>query len=36
MVVLVGYSDNHSGLREVSLTQTDRTFSLKLGYAWVP
>jgi len=35
-VVLVGYSDNHSGLRDVSLTQTDRTFFLKLGYAWVP
>ena len=34
-VVLVGYSDNHSGLRDVSLTQTDRTFFLKLGYAWV-
>jgi hypothetical protein len=34
-VVLVGYSDNHSGLRAVDLTQTDRTFFLKLGYAWV-
>jgi hypothetical protein len=34
-VVLVGYSDNHSGLRDLSLTQTDRTFFLKLGYAWV-
>ena len=34
-VVLVGYSDNHSGLRDVSLTQTDRTFFLKLGYAWI-
>jgi hypothetical protein len=34
-VVLVGYSDNYSGLRDLSLTQTDRTFFLKLGYAWV-
>ena len=34
-VVLAGYSDNHAGLRDVSLTQTDRTFFLKLGYAWV-
>jgi hypothetical protein len=34
-VLLVGYSDNYSGLRDVSLTQTDRTFFLKLGYAWV-
>jgi hypothetical protein len=34
-VILAGYSDNHAGLRDVSLTQTDRTFFLKLGYAWV-
>jgi hypothetical protein len=34
-VVLVGYSDNHADLRDLSLTQTDRTFFLKLGYAWI-
>jgi uncharacterized protein DUF5916 len=34
-VLLVGYSDNYSGRRDVSLTQADRTFFLKLGYAWV-
>jgi hypothetical protein len=34
-VLLVGYSDNYSGLRDLNLTQTDRTFFLKLGYAWV-
>jgi hypothetical protein len=34
-VLLVGYSDNYAGLRDVSLTQTDRTFFVKLGYAWV-
>jgi hypothetical protein len=34
-VILAGYSDNHTGLRNVDLTRTDRTFFLKLGYAWL-
>jgi hypothetical protein len=33
-VVFVGYSDNHTGRGNFDLTQTDRTFFLKLGYAW--
>ena len=32
-VVLAGYSDGRLGLRDVDLTQTGRTFFLKLGYA---
>lgn len=34
-VLFVGYSDNHLGTNAFSLTQTDRTFFIKLGYAWV-
>jgi hypothetical protein len=34
-VFLVGYSDNHLGLRDVDLTQTDRTVFFKIGYAWL-
>lgn len=34
-VVFVGYSDNRLGLGDVSLTQTDRTLFVKLGYAWL-
>ena len=39
--LFLGYSDNRSGLtdaqfNETSLTQTNRTFFLKLGYAWRP
>lgn len=30
-----GYSDNHAGARGIDLTQTNRTFFLKVGYAWV-
>ncbi|HVS02504.1 MAG TPA: DUF5916 domain-containing protein [Thermoanaerobaculia bacterium] len=33
-VLFVGYSDNHLGLDRVDLTQTDRTFFVKVGYAW--
>jgi hypothetical protein len=29
----VGYSDIHTGFDQVSLTQTDRTVFLKIGYA---
>jgi hypothetical protein len=34
-VLFVGYSDNHLGIDQITLTQTDRTFFLKLGYAWI-
>ena len=33
-VLFLGYSDNYLGQREFDLLQTDRTFFLKLGYAW--
>jgi hypothetical protein len=33
-VVFVGYSDNYLGLTDVDLSQLDRTFFVKLGYAW--
>jgi|CXWL01.1.fsa_nt_gi hypothetical protein len=45
-VLFVGYSDGYVGSRrgeggtgsidQVDLTQTDRTFFIKLGYAWLP
>lgn len=34
-VLFVGYTDSRFGLEDVSLTQTDRTFFLKLGYAFL-
>lgn len=34
-VLFIGYSDNHLGTDTFSLTQTDRTFFVKLGYAWI-
>lgn len=33
-VLFLGYSDNYLGFQDVNLTQTDRTFFLKIGYAW--
>jgi hypothetical protein len=33
-VLFVGYSDNSSNVNRVDLTRTDRTFFVKLGYAW--
>jgi hypothetical protein len=33
-VLFLGYSDNHIGFDGVDLTQKDRTFFLKIGYAW--
>ena len=33
--LLAGYSDNHLGLADVSLTRTDRTVFVKLSYAWL-
>jgi hypothetical protein len=35
-VFFVGYSDDSAALGRIDLTRTDRTFFLKLGYAWVP
>jgi hypothetical protein len=34
-VLFAGYSDNHLGYTGIDLTQTDRTFFLKVGYAWL-
>jgi hypothetical protein len=34
-VLFLGYSDNYFGGQEYGLTQSDRTFFVKLGYAWV-
>ena len=34
-VFLVGYSDNGIGTSVIGVTKTDRTFFLKIGYAWV-
>jgi hypothetical protein len=33
-VVFLGYSDNYLGLTDVDLNQLERTFFVKLGYAW--
>jgi hypothetical protein len=33
-VLFLGYSDNYLGLTGVKTTQTDRTFFIKVGYAW--
>jgi hypothetical protein len=35
-VALVGYSDNARGNERFDLGRTDRTFFIKLGYAWLP
>ena len=34
-VFLLGYSDNHAGVDQIDLTQTDRTVFLKIGYAFL-
>jgi hypothetical protein len=34
-VLFVGYSDNYYGDQDITLTQSDRTFFAKIGYAWV-
>jgi hypothetical protein len=34
-VLLVGYSDFSEGREQIDLTQTERTFFLKVGYAWL-
>lgn len=33
-VIFLGYSDNYYGTRAYQLTQKDRTFFIKLSYAW--
>jgi hypothetical protein len=33
-VLFVGYSDDYLSSQDFSLTQTGRTFFVKLGYAW--
>ena len=32
-VLFLGYSDNHIGSLDINITQSDRTFFLKIGYA---
>jgi len=34
-VFFLGYSDNYQGNQDFGITQTDRTFFVKIGYAWV-
>jgi hypothetical protein len=34
-VLFVGYSDNSAGFDQVDLTRADRTFFVKVGYAWI-
>ncbi|MCF8381747.1 MAG: carbohydrate binding family 9 domain-containing protein [Bacteroidales bacterium] len=34
-VVFIGYSDNYMGYTGIDVLQTDKTFFLKLGYAWL-
>ena len=34
-VLFVGYSDNSFGFDEVDLTRANRTFFVKVGYAWI-
>jgi hypothetical protein len=33
-VLFIGYSDNYLGMTNIDVTQTNRTFFVKLGYAW--
>ena len=33
-VLFLGYSDNHLGLEHVDITRYNRTFFLKIAYAW--
>ena len=33
-VMFLGYADNYRGNQDYSITQSDRTFFIKLGYAW--
>jgi len=33
-VLFLGYSDNYLGMTGIDVTQKDRTFFMKVGYAW--
>jgi hypothetical protein len=33
-VLFLGYSDNYLGMQGIDITRADRTFFVKLGYAW--
>ena len=33
-VFFLGYSDNYFGMNGLDITQSDRTFFVKIGYAW--
>jgi len=33
-VFFLGYSDNYLGNQDINLTRSDRTFFMKIGYAW--
>lgn len=33
-VLFLGYSDNYLGMQGIDITRADRTFFIKLGYAW--
>lgn len=35
IVLFIGYSDNYFGGQDFGLIQSDRTFFVKMGYAWV-
>jgi len=35
IVLFIGYSDNYFGGQDYGLTQSDSTFFVKMGYAWV-
>lgn len=34
-VLFLGYSDNYRAYQDIEFTQADRTFFMKIGYAWV-
>ena len=34
-VLFLGYGDSYEGYQDISLTQYDRAFFMKIGYAWV-
>lgn len=34
-VLFLGYSDNSAGVSAAALARTDRTFFLRIGYAWI-
>lgn len=34
-VLFIGYSDNHRGTQSLGIRQADRTFFMKIGYAWL-